>query len=248
MVYGSFGNLIPLPSGEHLEMLSSLLKKKLFMVGIILVLIGLAGLALSYNLNTNDKIALSSNPTHSHKASSVNKKAAGQVEAAETTTDSSAPDNTQNNPAAQGATSPKSSAAPKKSSPVKTTIVPTPTPKPIQQPTTIPTHVTSATVQLLGHCGGAYKYTVNFAGNTNTTLAMHWEIVTGDAGYDYGLDPLPSAYPVLAGTTTIYDTRQSQYGNGDGMTLFEGHPYSARIHITSPTDFYTNTITVAVGC
>lgn len=121
-----------------------------------------------------------------------------------------------------------------------------PTPGPVD-PTpavAVQTYVKSASVTI-GACGGSYTYSITLYGTTSTTLSARWEIVSGESLSD--LSGLPTAYPIpgqqwRAGDITISDTRSP------GLQVWQGHPYSARIHITSPSDFYSNTVNIPGSC
>lgn len=124
----------------------------------------------------------------------------------------------------------------------------TPSKNVVTQPAAVPTYVTGATVTILNGCAGSYKYTVSFFGSTSFTFSAQWEIVSGAESYDFGtLDSLPSGLPMagsafLASVSSISDTKSP------GLAIYTGHPYEARIHVVSPSDFYSNTVSIPDSC
>lgn len=214
----------------------ALLKRNLLTIGMSVVVAGLILVLIGTAMPNNKEVSLTTKPTSKTQPQKAEAKVEGaaivEPQPVTTTPVASA---TPSAPKKTPVTAPKSAATP------------TPAPKPTTptQPSRVPTVVTSANVTLLAGCAGAYKYTINLFGNTAATVSMRWEYVSGDNGHP--LNALPSAYPIAASQwgptkSSLFDTVSP------GLIATAGQAYSARIHVTSPNDFYSNIISVPDNC
>jgi hypothetical protein len=212
----------------------SLIRPNRRVVGIGLLIVGLSCASISLVAGSPSNASHINSKTHTHFAAE-NKKDVST---------------TQQTPTNQGAAASSNTytAVSTQNSKTSTPVTNKPSSNATPQTNTVQTYVTSATVTILNGCAGSYKYTVGFYGSTRFTFSAQWEIVSGAADYNYGvIDTLPSAIPMAgsafsASDSWIYDTKSP------GLPIYTGYPYTARIHVTSPNDFYSNIVSIPDTC
>lgn len=213
----------------------------------IVGLIATAGfmIGVSYLNGKVDQNAATAQPTAQHTVAKQNTKdhAASTAAQQDQTSTATTPSSTSANNA--DASKPAAT-TPTKSTPTGAT---TPTTYPMADPAKIKQYAASfdpypnnpqiigATVSLNNACGySGYHYDLRFIqGAKAGTFAAHWEVVSGT-----GSVPTFPWLDLGPGTVGIYDTLE--YGFSAATS-----PYTVRLHITSPNDFYSNPLTI-VSC